>query len=95
LRADVGQGQGLLPNRFQIITSGQPPIAVRAGLDPGTSRPRLHPGIALRMGVAGAIVYLTGWGPLLAVAFAVVATMHLRAHPGPQREALWSRACCS
>jgi diguanylate cyclase (GGDEF)-like protein/PAS domain S-box-containing protein len=43
----------------------------------GTRR-SLHGVIALQFGLLGLIIYLSGWGPLLAIVFSIVATMHLR-----------------
>ena len=53
---------------------GQPEIQRRlAG-----PRRRLHRPIALQFGLTGLTIYLSGWGPLLAIVFAIVATMYLR-----------------
>jgi diguanylate cyclase (GGDEF)-like protein/PAS domain S-box-containing protein len=39
---------------------------------------RLHPGVALSLGTTMLMTYLSGWGPLLPIVGALVATMYLR-----------------
>jgi len=54
----------------------QPEVQHRLARD-GT-RPRLHLVVALQFGLLGSVIYLSGWGPLLAMVFAIVATHYLR-----------------
>jgi len=42
------------------------------------SRRHLHLTVALQFGLIGAIIYLSGWGPLLTMVFAILATQCLR-----------------
>jgi diguanylate cyclase (GGDEF)-like protein/PAS domain S-box-containing protein len=43
---------------------------------------RLHLGVALSLGCVMLMTYMTGWGPLLTIVGALVATMHLRTAGG-------------
>jgi diguanylate cyclase (GGDEF)-like protein/PAS domain S-box-containing protein len=51
--------------------------AVQRRLAGATGR-HLHRAVAVHFGLIGLLLYLSGWGPLLGITFAIVATMYLR-----------------
>jgi diguanylate cyclase (GGDEF)-like protein/PAS domain S-box-containing protein len=56
---------------------------------------RLHRAVALQFGFLGLIIYLSGWGPLLAIVFPIITTMYLRSYGSAvwRPAVVWTLVC--